>query len=377
MKILVNSHSGMGGIARTTVQMRQHILSSYKDDELVILYENRESEDDQKRRYRNTTVYPILSPEGIHTFSSLTKFKSQYKLFIDKMQGIIEKEAPDLVLIIGSFYFPWFLLNAALRTGAVFIIRYGGIIEMEETKKIWLRMGRDFVNPDYHYIFPSNHSKKTVESIHKIELPHSWVIHNGLPREFFRKKKKKRPCNKFKIGYVGRHYAVKNPEFCIALADKLNNGADSGIEMVSSQVKSSSKKALSKAMARFVEAGIKLRPAMSTKRLAKFYQSKDLIISPSHFETYGYVPLEAIATGTPALINHTLGIKEVFVKLGLDDFIVDFTNIDHIMEKIEYIKKERTVIDKNTSQRLKKEYSFSNTMLQFFDTFDQVLSRTS
>jgi glycosyltransferase involved in cell wall biosynthesis len=377
MKILVNSHSGAGGIARTTVQMRQEIMSNYKNDEMVILYENRESKKNSKHRYRNTTVYSMPTPGGVHTFNSFTKFKDNYRPFIKNLQKIIEIENPDLILIIGSFYFPWFLLQAAIRTGKVFIIRYGGIIEMEETKKIWLRLGKDFVDPSYYYIFPSDHSRKTVEEIHKTELPHSWVIHNGLPKEFF-KKKKKRTNKKFKIGYVGRYYAVKNPEFCIALANKFKTGHNTEIEMVSSHVKNCNHgKKIPKAVRKFLKAGIKLRPIMTTARLARFYQSKDLIISPSHFETYGYVPLEAIAAGTPALINKTLGIKEVFSSLGLDELIADFNDLDHIMEKIEHIRKKKIIINDVISQRLKDEYSFSNTMLQFFDTFGEVLNRAS
>jgi len=376
MKILVNSHSGIGGIARTAMQMRQQILSNHTKDKLVVVYENRESKKEYKRRYCNTYVYSTPTPKGIHSFKSLTKFKRYYRPVIDKMQGIIEKENPDIVLIIGTFYFPWFLLNATLKAKKPFIIRYAGIIEMEETKRIWLRMGRDFVNPDYYYIFPSRHSKDTVEGIHNIKLNRFKVIHSGLPQEFFRERKGNSKNGKFKIGYVGRHYGVKNPEFCLTLADKMRSNNHSEIEMVSnySGTNSKTKSKMSKTVKKFIKAGIKITPTMSINRLAKFYQSKDLIISPSHFETYGYVPLEAIATGTPALVNNTLGIKEVFSKLGLDDFIVDFKDIDHIVDKIEHIRKKKIVIDGHISRTLRREYTFSNTMSQFFDAFRQVLA---
>lgn len=381
MKILVTSHSGIGGIARTAKQMHREILANHKNDELVVIYENRESNKEYQKRYCNTHVYSIPTPKGIHSFRSLTRFKDHFNPIINKMKAIIEKEKPDIILIIGTFYFPWFLLNATKEAKRPFIIRYGGIIEMEETKKIWLRMGKDFVNKDYYYIFPSYHSKGTVEGIHNIKLPHSWVIHNGLPEEFFKQRtRRKRPINdRFKIGFVGRHYRVKNPEFCITLADKLRSKNHSEIEMICGHnaKDSKDKKRISKDMKKFLKAGIKLSSTLSTDKLAKFYQSKDLIISPSHFETYGYVPLESIATGTPALINSTLGIKEVFTKLGLDDFIVDFTDLDHIMEKIEDIRQKKIIIDDDTSKVLRKEYSFSNTMLQFLDTFREILGNNS
>jgi len=98
-----------------------------------------------------------------------------------------------------------------------------GVSEFEQ-------MGKDFVNPKYNYVFPSNHSKKTVESIHSIKLPHSWVIHNGLPDEFFDVKDVKLKSKKFIIGYVGRHYGVKNPEFCLKLAELLKDRPEYSIE---------------------------------------------------------------------------------------------------------------------------------------------------
>lgn len=378
MKIMVTSHTGIGGIARTAEQMHRHVLARHREHELVILYENRRDKSEYKKRYRNTSVYSMPTPEGVHSFTSLTKLKKQNMPVIDKMVDIIRAERPDIVLIIGTFYFPWFLLNAAKKAKRPFIIRYGGIIEMEETKKIWLRMGKDFVNPHYHYVFPSYHSKQTVEGIHKIKLPHSWVIHNGLPDEFFREKSKKAAGakRKFKIGYVGRHYGVKNPEFCLALADELKSSNSSHIEMVSSynSTNKRGKKKYPKSVKRFIKAGIKITPPMSMKQLANFYRRKDLIISPSHFETYGYVPLEAIASGTPALINSTLGIREVFIKLGLEDLIADFTDMNDVLDKIEKIKNQDIAIDSGISRHLREKYHFSNTMHEFLDTFEQVLS---
>ncbi len=377
MKILVTSHTGIGGIARTSRQIREQIISNHKNDELVIINENREDKREYQKHYRNTSVYSFPTPRGLHGFNSFAKFKKHYRPAVDKMADIIQLERPDIILIIGTFYFPWFLLNAAKKTKNPFIIRYGGIIEMEETKKLWLRMGKDFVNPGYNYVFPSMHSKKTVESIHEIQLPHSRVIHNGLPDEFFNVKDVKQKGKKFKIGYVGRHYGVKNPEFCLELAELLKDKPEYKIEMVSTYKVKCHKtgRVMHGEANKFIDAGIKLTSPMNINRLARFYKNQDVIISPSHFETYGYVPLEAIATGTPALINKTLGIKEVFKKLGLDDYIVDFKDPGSIVKKIDFIRKNKVVINGEASRRLRKEYSFSSTMIQFFDTFEKVLRR--
>jgi len=93
--------------------------------------------------------------------------------------------------------------------------------------------------------------------------------------------------------------------------------------------------------------------------LAEFYCSCSLIITPSHFETFGNVPLEAIATGTPALINKEVGVREVFNKIGLKDFILDFEDVDSVVKKIKEIKDSKLLIGKGISNKVIKDYNWS------------------
>jgi len=65
---------------------------------------------------------------------------------------------------------------------------------------------------------------------------------------------------------------------------------------------------------------------MDNRKLSNFYSKMDLIVCPSHFETYGNVAQEAIASGTPALITPTMGVAETFRRFGLDRWIIDFSS---------------------------------------------------
>ena len=67
--------------------------------------------------------------------------------------------------------------------------------------------------------------------------------------------------------------------------------------------------------------------------MVEFYREMDVIINPSFFETFGYVPAEAIACGTPAIISPAQGISEVFLKCGLERLISDFRNVSAVHEK--------------------------------------------
>jgi glycosyltransferase involved in cell wall biosynthesis len=64
---------------------------------------------------------------------------------------------------------------------------------------------------------------------------------------------------------------------------------------------------------------------MGNHKLSNFYSKMDLVICPSHFETYGNVAQEAVASGTPALISSRMGVAETFRRFGLDRWIVDFS----------------------------------------------------
>lgn len=61
----------------------------------------------------------------------------------------------------------------------------------------------------------------------------------------------------------------------------------------------------------------------------------DLIICPSHFETYGNVAQEAVASGTPALITPTMGVAETFRHFGLDRWIIDFSSPARVAKAME------------------------------------------
>jgi len=376
MKILTNSHSGIGGISRTLDGLCYEIVNNYKDSSLVFVYENRMYNRDYKASNDNVTLYSLKS--SLKEISKLDKTNIStkdlsiiYKSKINQIQNIITKENPDIILIIGTFYSPWFLLKATLETNKPFIIRYAGVIEKEEKDKLWIDIGKDFINPKFNYIFPSAHTKKTLEQIHHINLPKYYVVHQGISREFTNDHEP-RNHDKFRIGLVGRMHPVKNFEFCIPLASALKSENNSEIQIITDlelKFNEYGKNLIKK----FKNNNIILKPKINSENLANFYKGMDLIITPSYFETYGHVPLEAIATGTPALINKTVGAKEVFKKLGLEDYVVDFGNFDAVLKKIRNIKRNKIFINGDIDKTLIRDHSWSITMTRYFNIFDNVI----
>jgi len=60
---------------------------------------------------------------------------------------------------------------------------------------------------------------------------------------------------------------------------------------------------------------------LSGRGLSQWYASADLLVFPSTTETFGNVVLEAMASGTPAIVPGEGGVKEL-VKEGINGFIV-------------------------------------------------------
>lgn len=74
---------------------------------------------------------------------------------------------------------------------------------------------------------------------------------------------------------------------------------------------------------------------MDSYKLPNFYSKMDTIICPSHFETYGNVAQEAVASGTPALITQTMGVAETFRRFGLEKWIIDFSSPSKVAKAME------------------------------------------
>ncbi|MDD4990540.1 MAG: glycosyltransferase, partial [Candidatus Pacebacteria bacterium] len=85
------------------------------------------------------------------------------------------------------------------------------------------------------------------------------------------------------------------------------------------------------------------------------YRDMGVVISPSHFETYGNVAKESIATGTPAMISSNMGVSETFKNLGLHNWIIDFNSVEDVYKKIENVMGENVHV--SVKDKMKKLYS--------------------
>jgi len=373
MKILTNTSStSYGGIARRAIEMFSD-SKSRQNIEIVVLAIGRE-----KRDFPDNSIikYNIELPESIPknvcgNLNSYDELCNRFEPVVRTVEDIINIEKPDVAFIEGTYYAPWCFYRAAKRVRMPIVLLYAGILREEianwskTQKEPLMKMERDFYSLNTHYIFPSNLTKRKVETeVFKASLPQSSVIPNGISPEFFINKLVEEGEGKGEgIGWIGRSSYVKRLDYILQLNNELRKSCKSyKIHIVTDTQP--------KLRAELENAGIEVISPMESSKLREFYQRREVIISPSHFETYGNVPMEAIAAGTPALVSLNMGVAERFIELGLEDYITDFDNIPATVEKIEHVRLMH--FPREFKERL-KNYLWSAIFDRYYTTCQQAI----
>jgi len=364
MKIATNiSISPIGGITRRVKEMERKMNNGNGKYQLITIEIN--PVERSVKEYMNTKIYKVPLPDSVMVktiyrgLNSLEDLLSRFEPTIQEIEKILEKEKVNVILSEGTYYAPWCLYKASKRIGSPLVVLYAGILKYEtkhypeDIKKIMIDMEKEFIDPELMYLFPSNLTKFAVEKEYG-KLHRTRVVPNGISEEFFQLE----PKNDFNgIGFVGRSSKIKNPEYLLRLKDELKRQRmNMKIYMVSDiRRKSNLKKKLSKAR-------IKILSAMGTQSLREFYRNRSLIISPSSFESFGNVPIESLATGTPALINNNMGVAEIFKKHDLFHYILDFEDIYDVASKIQEYKNQR--VSKEVRESL-REYMWDSIIDEY------------
>ncbi|MCI0503567.1 glycosyltransferase family 4 protein [Candidatus Micrarchaeota archaeon] len=295
---------------------------------------------------------------------TLDELQDAFAPLIAEMARIIQ--SVDVVLLGGTYFVPWCLLQAARQQRKPVVLCYAGILSMEirhlpeEMQGTLKLMEKDFYDPRIFYIFPSELTRRTVQQIFGNTLQKSEVVYNGVPPEFLAYSEN--PEKEVPIAFVGRNTSVKNPEFLLGLAGALRSkGSTHRIHMVTSADPNNS------LIRELRKAGVIILEPMDTGRLADFYRSASVIVSPSKFETYGNVPLESVSTGTPALISPGMGVGEVFRMLGIGGYITAFDDPLQVAERADSIIRTNESVPNEVRERIRKDLSWNQAILRYLE----------
>lgn len=341
MKVAINiTREPLGGITSVNLNLLNHLHGSnisFLGMELNAF-----------RKFKSPVAYRHLSPgwfnhqiisicdfsinEVIKNSNSLKDIEKRFSSIIKLAREVLKKEKPDVCLINGTYYVPWLLSIAARKEGIPIVLWYAGILKKETThfkqkeRDIFLAMENDIIRNASRIIFPSQICKNAVfnEVSKSKKVQEGTIIPNPISPLFSKEKKRNKPTEN-KIAFIGRNAPIKNIEAFISLHLLLNK---KGWKHEATIVNGKEHNTIG------IPDDIKIIPMMANEKMKSFYQEQGLIVSPSHFETFGNVPVETACTGIPVLVNKNMGCSEVFYQAGLDDMIADFDNLELIAEKV-------------------------------------------
>ncbi|OGY42290.1 MAG: hypothetical protein A2Y82_04830 [Candidatus Buchananbacteria bacterium RBG_13_36_9] len=259
---------------------------------------------------------------------SLKDVERSYRPIINLIKKVLKKETPDVILLNGTYYIPWMISIAAHELDIPIVLRYAGVLSREtrwsspRARKIFLAMERSFRKRVYSYIFPSQITEEVVrKEVYKTAVHKAYVIPNSvnIPSDI-----EIRPPVDRCIAIVGRDTSIKNFEAFfkihkILLRQKWKHEA-------TFVTKPGSMKNIPKT--------INIMAPMRPEGLYEFYMSQGLIIAPSHFETFGNVPMEAACLGVPVLVSDQMGCAEVLRLAGLDNMVMSFDDLNAVAERV-------------------------------------------
>jgi glycosyltransferase involved in cell wall biosynthesis len=297
----------------------------------------------------------------------LKGLRTEYQNVVDVFRKHILREKPDLIVLNGTYFIPWCLYLAAKAFNIPILLHYHGIITKEtetwdhHSHLLMKQMEQTFDNSRLQYIFPSELAKTVVEDqVFGHKIANSAILHNSISAHFFEINTKGAPKN---IGVVGRWTQIKNPNFVMELA-KYNVDNESLFKMnVVTDVEHISKSDMTRLKS------VNLNHGMTSLDLGKFYGEMGTIICPSVFESYGNVPQEAVASGTPALVGNNMGIAEVFKKIGLEDYVIDFGSVRDVYEKVKEVGAHR--VKKNIRNAMQNELSSDRVNTKLLSIYRQ------
>lgn len=106
--------------------------------------------------------------------------------------------------------------------------------------------------------------------------------------------------------------------------------------------------------------------------LAKIYSEADLFLNPSEEETFGMTTIEAMACGTPAIVNNCTALPET-IKSSSTGFIVNCSDIDCFLNAIRHVKSlGKTYFKETCRNHVVEKYSLQIMIDNYLDLFCRI-----
>lgn len=306
-----------------------------------------------------------------------------FKSEIEYVVGILRKEKIDIVLLNGFASFCWIISAAARVCNIPVVMQYAGLWYKEidiyadrfhpESRKLCFYMEQDAARHASYNIFLNEYSRDCFFERYPhlvnissgiIPLPHAgWVFHDVVNQS-----REQRT-----IGVVARWDRIKNHAGVLSLAEAIKKAnLPWKIQSVTSIPNTDIQKEFKERYKEIIE----VLPNMNREEIQKFFQSCDMVILPSVFDVSPTVVMEAIACGVPTLISPGVGWVSEYKKSGMDSWIVDFSDGDSVIHRMQEIFARTQWSEVSVFAQLVREFHDSRRVFeQYISVFLKIKSK--
>ncbi|MFT5619186.1 MAG: glycosyltransferase involved in cell wall biosynthesis [Arenicella sp.] len=283
---------------------------------------------------------------------------------IQKLSAFLKKNKIDSIIMNGS---------ADLKLGAIAATQAG-------LKQLIYRRGsptaikKSFINKkvltEYitHIIVNSSHTYQESFKNYSSQIPSEKVsvIYNGIETKLFGKQKNE-PNKPLRICNVGRLSEEKGQMGLIKLASELNKKKlDFAIHLAG---EGDLRKALESGI---IENALQKNVILDgfVADIPNYLKNKDILVVSSHWEGFGFVIIEAMASGLP-VISVDIPVAHELIEQGETGFVVNNRNWEEMAEKISLLSENGDLYQK-ISTNCQKHAKLFEQKLQM-DKLEQVI----
>jgi len=111
--------------------------------------------------------------------------------------------------------------------------------------------------------------------------------------------------------------------------------------------------------------------------LPYYYSAAEVVVMPSHYESFGMVALEAMACGTPVIASQVGGLA-FLVRDGETGFVVPGNDIQSLANRLMELIKDKELRNKlgNKSTEYAQMYAWETISTKMIEVYNQILQKS-
>ena len=176
-------------------------------------------------------------------------------------------------------------------------------------------------------------------------------------------------CEDNIILFVGRLHERKGLDLLLPIFKEILTEEDAVLRIVGS---GEMEKALKMQVEKLgIQKNVEFMGYLPDSEMQKQYSKASIFVSPSRYEGFGIVLLEALASGLPLVATNT-GISSKVIEENKNGFLVDYDNMGEAILKLLKDKKLRGLMG-HRSREIARDYSWSSAAKRMISIYEELI----